>query len=83
MNNISLPQAASYFPHKFAKYASDGKFDPYEFQQHISRRIVYHISQAKKNKEVRILVVNAPPQHGKSEFISKWVPLWYLTHNPD
>lgn len=30
-----------------------------------------------------ILIVEAPPRHGKSELISKWLPAWYLGRFPD
>lgn len=30
-----------------------------------------------------ILIIEAPPRHGKSEFISKYVPAWYLSTWPD
>ena len=28
-------------------------------------------------------IVNMPPRHGKSEFISNWLPTWYLSTYPD
>ena len=31
----------------------------------------------------RILLLEAPPRHGKSELISKWLPTWYLSRYPD
>lgn len=33
--------------------------------------------------DYRILVIEAPPRHGKSELISKHLPAWYLTHHPN
>jgi len=32
--------------------------------------------------DYRILVIEAPPRHGKSDFISKHLPVWYLLHYP-
>lgn len=29
------------------------------------------------------LIINLPPQHGKSWFLSRWVPTWFLEHRPD
>ena len=29
------------------------------------------------------IIVNMPPRHGKSEFISKFLPAWYLMNFPD
>lgn len=31
----------------------------------------------------RILIVETPPRHGKSEYFSKWLPFWFLCMNPD
>ena len=31
----------------------------------------------------RIVVIEAPPRHGKSEYCSHWLPQWYLTSFPD
>jgi len=28
------------------------------------------------------VVINLPPQHGKSLFVSKWLPIWYLENFP-
>jgi len=33
--------------------------------------------------EARILLIEAPPRHGKSEFISRYFPAWYLGRNPE
>ncbi len=35
------------------------------------------------NGENKRLIVSMPPRHGKSEFISKYFPAWYLGNNPD
>lgn len=34
-------------------------------------------------REIKNLIVNIPPRHGKSELISKYFPVWYLALNPD
>jgi len=31
----------------------------------------------------RIVVIEAPPRHGKSEYCSHWLPQWYLSLYPD
>ncbi len=36
-----------------------------------------------RNLPSDILIVEAPPRHGKSELISKWLPAWYLGRYPD
>jgi predicted phage terminase large subunit-like protein len=33
-------------------------------------------------KDQDALIVKAGPRHGKSEFLSRWFPAWYLGHNP-
>lgn len=36
-----------------------------------------------KRTESRLLVIEAPPRHGKSEFISRYLPAWFLCRYPD
>lgn len=31
----------------------------------------------------RIVIIEAPPRHGKSEFLAKWMPAWYLGCFPE
>jgi predicted phage terminase large subunit-like protein len=31
---------------------------------------------------IRFIIITMPPRHGKSEFISKYLPVWYLGLNP-
>jgi len=64
-------------PCSFASYASGGRWLPYRWIQHISRRVTPKINEG----DGRFLI-EAPPQHGKSEFISHWLPTWYLKNNP-
>lgn len=35
------------------------------------------------DKPVEILVINTPPQHGKSTTVTETLPSWYLMRNPD
>ena len=32
--------------------------------------------------KIKRLIINMPPQHGKSEFTSKYFPAWYLATHP-
>ena len=41
-----------------------------------------HLLKTHTDKGKR-LIVSMPPRHGKSEFISKYFPAWYLGANPD
>lgn len=66
------------FPDTFAERASRGAWTAYPWLQHIAGRI----TPALVNGGGRF-VIEAPPQHGKSEFISNWLPTWYLNHFQD
>lgn len=69
--NLSLP-------HGFAEWASGRQWKAWPYLAHIGREI----AQAVGKGDGRI-IVNLPPQHGKSLLISKWVPLWFLANFPD
>jgi hypothetical protein len=60
-------------PHTFACQASAGRWQCYSWLRALGRRIHELVGRRRGR-----LIVNAPPQHGKSEFISHWVPTWYL-----
>lgn len=57
-----------WYPSKFHKYLCD------TVQEFIERPT---------DKAYEILVLSTPPQHGKSETITKTLPSWYLMKNPD
>jgi hypothetical protein len=40
------------------------------------------VRDATTGKGPRFLIVNMPPRHGKSWFLSKWCPVWYLENWP-
>jgi predicted phage terminase large subunit-like protein len=42
-----------------------------------------HRPQPPTGEEIDRLIVTMPPQHGKSELISHWLPAWYLGRHPD
>lgn len=60
-------------PHHFAQKASGGKWQAYRWLEHASRVIAPQIMRG----NARILI-SGPPQHGKSEFFSNWLPTWFL-----
>ena len=66
------------FPHTFAQWASHGKWVAYPWLKFLSMEIAKHLSQGGAR-----LLITAPPQHGKSFFLSTWLPTWYLNLNPD
>ena len=62
----------------YAHRLSNGRWHPYP----------YLISLAKQVQEAIVsgnsrIIIQAPPRHGKSEFISRWVPTWYLDMFPE
>lgn len=67
-----------WFPHTYAKKASNGKWVDYRHLKYLSKLIAHKIRFGGGR-----FIVNMPPRHGKSEFISKWVPAWYLDNFPD
>lgn len=78
MNKAEMIQAAiKATPHGFAKVHSGGIWNDWAYLRLISREIAKAIAKGGGR-----IIVNMPPQHGKSLFISKWVPLWYLSNYP-
>lgn len=77
MSNISfkLPLLT---PSLLAYYISMGKWHYAEHLQLIETKIFDLLKGKTKH-----LIVNMPPRHGKSEFISKYFPFWYLLNNPN
>ena len=67
-----------FFPDTYARVASGKKWERYQHLQHLSRAITPAITAGGGR-----FIVNMPPRHGKSEFISKWLPAWYLDNFPE
>ena len=65
-------------PAAFAVMASRTSWKPYPHLLLIAEKLqqVFH-------GECRRLIVEMPPRHGKSEFISKYWPAYFLIRNPD
>ncbi|MFM8582164.1 MAG: terminase large subunit domain-containing protein [Planctomycetaceae bacterium] len=66
-------------PALFAQTVSRGKWWPAPHLLEIDRAVCRTIAHA----DPPILVIEAPPRHGKSELISKYLPAWYLGVFPD
>jgi len=64
-------------PHTYAAYASEGQWLPYDWLVYVGRIV----SRALILGNARI-IVNAPPRHGKSEFVSHWLPTWLMDNMP-
>jgi predicted phage terminase large subunit-like protein len=56
---------------------SRGYWQPYPYLMLISQLL----SVAVREGDARFIVL-LPPRHGKSELISKWAPVWFLSNNP-
>jgi predicted phage terminase large subunit-like protein len=65
-------------PSLFAYFVSRGKW---KFPAHLNM-IEKKIFDALSGKK-RFLIINMPPRHGKSEFLSKYFPLWFLLNYPE
>lgn len=65
-------------PLSFAHITSNGKW---LIRPHLVQiaKAVYELLYTDKE----ILIINMPPRHGKSEFLSKYIPAWYLSQFPD
>ncbi len=75
INYNELPQLN---PLDFATTISFGYFKQPKHLQLIEKYILELL-----NSDYSKLMINMPPRHGKSEFISKYFPFWYLVRNPD
>lgn len=64
---------AKALPHVFSSWASAGRRQRFAWTDYLGRHIAKAI--AKGNGR---LIVNVPPQHGKSTFIAEDVPAWFL-----
>ncbi len=77
--NPTIPQNMwKVLPHTFAAVVSDGQFKLYK---HIV--ILSHIISEALSRGGARLVISIPPRHGKSWFISQWLPAWYLANWPE
>jgi predicted phage terminase large subunit-like protein len=80
MNEIEQALAGAWrlFPHTYAVKASRGRWKPYSHLKLITDRITPGLVQGGGR-----YIVTLPPRHGKSEFISHYVPVWYLDAFPE
>ena len=72
---LQLPKLS---PSLFAYYVSRGQW---RYAKHFGL-IEEYIFKILRGEE-RFLIVNLPPRHGKSDFLSKYFPAWYLGNFPD
>jgi predicted phage terminase large subunit-like protein len=69
-------------PGAFAQTVSEGKWKMARHLAFLDRAITESIELAKAGHRDGLLV-SMPPQHGKSELCSKYLPAWYLGNHPD
>jgi predicted phage terminase large subunit-like protein len=67
------------YPHTFARRLSRGRWRAQAYHRLISLTIAAAVLAGVGC----IIVVEAPPRHGKSELVSHWLPAWYLSLWPD
>lgn len=60
----------------------DMKWKPSRFHQDLCDRVQEFIEKP-TDKAFEILILNTPPQHGKSTTITETLPSWYLMKHPD
>jgi predicted phage terminase large subunit-like protein len=65
-------------PSNFAKIYTRGKYQTPLHIQQLERKVLELLLSKDKSK----LIITFPPRHGKSEFISKYLPAWYLLNYP-
>jgi hypothetical protein len=74
----AMPDAWRLTPHTFAVKASRGKWLLSRHLEYIGRLVTNTIIQGNGR-----LILNMPVRHGKSFFMSYWLPTWYLSTFPD
>lgn len=65
-------------PALIAERLTQGKYRRYPHIEYLSDEITQAITKGGAR-----LIVSIPPRHGKSWLISRWTPVWYLSHNPE
>lgn len=61
---------------------ADMKWKPSKFHLHLCD-LVQNFVEKPTDKAFEILIINTPPQHGKSTTITETFPSWYLMRHPD
>lgn len=77
---VASPEEARKHFLAWGNYITRGKFKVYPHTKRISDAVIRAVTG--KNKSRR-LAVEIPPQHGKTELISKTFPTWWLGRHPD
>jgi predicted phage terminase large subunit-like protein len=67
-----------FLPHTFASVMSDGLWTPYPYLVMLSHILATVISRGNGR-----ILISLPPRHGKSWFVSQWLPVWFLSMWPN
>lgn len=78
LTNLAIKNAWRAYPEQHARMVSGGAWTLYSYLQRVADTIRNAI-----NRGSGLIVVNLPPRHGKSEFISYHLPLWFLDLYPE
>ena len=76
-----IPDLWRLFPDLFASKVGRGRWQPYKYLKIISQEILQALHT--KSEQTQILLIEAPPRHGKSEFLSYYLPAWFLNLYPE
>jgi hypothetical protein len=76
-SSLAIKDAWRAYPEQHAQMISDGRWTPYPYLLMIADTIRNAIHRGSG-----LILVNLPPRHGKSEFISYHLPTWYLDLYP-
>jgi predicted phage terminase large subunit-like protein len=66
---------------KYVKRVHDGRWYPGKFHRYVCDAVQDFIER-ESDEAYEILVVQSPPQHGKSQMVTGTLPSWYLGKNP-
>jgi predicted phage terminase large subunit-like protein len=75
---MNFENAWRWLPHTYAKKCSGQRWHDYKHLKFLSNKLYDSL----RNGGGRF-IINLPPRHGKTEFISKWIPAWYLDTFPN
>lgn len=77
---MSIEAAALAAKSSITAYAAlyDRRYSPNDFHRHVAKRV-----QAAIDAGHGRIIIEAPPQHGKSRFVSQDLPAWFMGKYPD
>jgi len=77
LEGLGIRDLATTSPHTFAAWASGGAWKQYPHLRYVS-----NVIRAATRTPGSRLLINMPPRVGKSLFLSKWLPIWFLESWP-